>query len=1364
MVVAQPSELGTAAVNGAYSTYALTDYGIFRQARVQATSSAGAGVRNWEFFEAPFDYDPAWRPYAGVLTLSGYNQQILPAAGTASALYNLGFGGTAGFLPAVTSGNYYTFNVTEYSTPGTPANESMGVVETNYNPVGISAVMQSPGIGAVYPENSVYVTVTTSTPLSPGEYVYVRYATTINFLSSSLLTVNMVGTTGTVEIPCQPAGTTVYYYAYSSNRNAATILADVAATNERAHDMGTLSINNNGGPNFIYTVLPSIGFCGDYYVPSVCYPTINDFVTALNAGSVSCDVICHVAAGHTETAPAGGINLTQTGTAANTITFVKEGIGANPIIYAPVGTVSVTAFATTVDGIFSLNGTDYITIDAIDLIDNNTSGATMMEYGYALFKASNTNGCSNNIIKNCNITLNNSNYWTGAPVNFEFGSTGIFMRNSTRTLLTTLLAISTASGRSDDNQFYANTIIGAFNGIVAAGYNDATSPYTYFDQNNSFGISGSGNIIHNYGNTTSSSRASGIFVTYNNNITISNNDINNVADGGSGHNNTLYGIFISGQSTGNYFQTMSVTNNTVEVKLNNVSSQLTAIRTGNSSVGATSVTITGNTIQNCGYVTSGLGVFYGIDQELLANTVVINNNILQNINLNTTSSSPSYLIYNNNASPNVTVNGNELYNNTKSSLIASATGGFYGFYSNSTSATGVIYFEGNIIDGLSVVSTIGAYTIGARITSSIDQIKFINDNSISNVTGGTGITAYSTALNVNYLGAGSTVNNNYVENVVSNTTVIGINCGASNSTFSSNNESYDFEGNSVINVSSNTSSGNVIGMYVHALTSLNCSYNNVDGVTSTGTAPAVLHGLRIGGGAVSNTFNIYNNEIGNVFHNNPLTTSTPTGIYLFTNSNTVNLYNNHVYDISGGANETVIGIYSSSGSGIQNFYNNFVHRLSAPHASNTTAVNGIYVAASGNTYNIYYNTIVLGLEGAITGISLFGATGFYYGGGLLNLNNNIIYVNGNTPVGSLGMISCVRKAITGTAGTPPATTSISGTSGNNFYYLNTGINNYVYVEGVSTLTAKNGYAYAGATTSVLNNLNNDPCFNVITPGDITSYKYFMSLGGGGSRENTSYYDVPNFVGGLAFPNNLNIAAGVTDYAESHALAIPTITTDYYGNIRHGNPGYVGSGTAPDVGAYEGEFLLATPSCDLLPIELTHFKGWYNGFENELHWTTETEINSDYFEIQRSLNGADFIPIGSTNAAGNSLSILYYLFLDDAPHIGINYYRLRLVDQDATYSYSNTIAINISNDNPNVTIYPNPVANTISVAYTAVNTGLITFDLIDVTGRKIMHFEEPVVEGSNVFNYDIHHLPSATYLLQYVDPNSGVLTGINLIKY
>ncbi|MBK9456167.1 MAG: hypothetical protein IPO24_11545 [Bacteroidetes bacterium] len=197
-------------------------------------------------------------------------------------------------------------------------------------------------------------------------------------------------------------------------------------------------------------------------------------------------------------------------------------------------------------------------------------------------------------------------------------------------------------------------------------------------------------------------------------------------------------------------------------------------------------------------------------------------------------------------------------------------------------------------------------------------------------------------------------------------------------------------------------------------------------------------------------------------------------LYLFPNTVTVNIYRNHIFKINGTGNDMIIGVYGTSGTGTHNIYNNFIQQLSAPASNQTLSVNGMYVAAGGNTYNVYNNTIAIGQDAIISGSTNFCATGFYHGAGTLNLRNNIIYVRATSS--GTGVSSCVKKATPGTAGTAPATGSISANTNNNFYYINSGAYNYVYVEGGSTATIKNGYAYGGATTSVTNNLNNDPLF------------------------------------------------------------------------------------------------------------------------------------------------------------------------------------------------------------------------------------------------------------------------------------------------
>ncbi len=1349
----QPTVLGTQTVNGSYATYNLTDHGLFRQVRIQATSSGATGTRNWLFAggTAPgaVDYTVKWCPYTGGLTLAGYNTTIQPVGGTASALYNYSPGGADGLMPAVTNGNYYTFNTTEYSVAGTPANEYMGVMETSFNPVAITSVTQSPGAAAVYPENSVYVTVTTAAPPSAGEYVYVRYSTVFNFTSSTLLPVTITGTTGTVEIPCQLAGTTIYYYAYTSNRTSAQILADVGTYGQMSHDMSTLSINNNGGPNYSYTVLTSVGFCGNYYVPSACYPTIASFVTALNAGTVFCPVICNVAAGHTETAPAGGINLTQTGTAINTITFMKSGTGANPIIYAQTGTVTMTGASTTVDGIFSLNGSDYVTIDGIDLTDNNASAPGTMEYGYALFKNSNTDGCQHNTIKNCAITLKASNVSTG-PSQFEDGSKGIFSGNITRTALTSTLVISTTTGRNDNNVYASNTIKNVHHGIVIRGYYDLVSPYTYYDQNNEIGQAGAGNTIENYG-SGGSSAVFGIYVIYQNNHVISNNSINNTASGGSASTSILYGIF-NGSNTTTSVANLAITNNTISLTQGSATSAMYGIKSGSSSGHlATTVSITSNTIQNCSFSVSSSGTFRGIDQLFVASTITISDNIIQNNTLNSTASvgiNDLLLINNNTATPNTTITNNQLLNNSKT---GSGSASLYGYYNNGVAASGTETVTGNIIYNLSVPSGSPSSAIGIRITTAPAQNKIVNSNTVSHITGGTGTSVFTSGIIIDGMNSSSSANNNVIQTVTGGANVSGLQCTGFNATSLnvSSNANVVVSGNSIsdISTSGTGATGSLSGLAIHASTLISALSNTIDSIIATGASPLLIRAISAGGCTSPNTLLIDNSSITNVYHNNAGGTAVVSGIYLFPTSSTVTVSANDLANFSGGAaSDMIIGIYATSGSVTYAIYNNILQRFTAPSSTQNLALNGIYTSAVGSTYNVSNNTIAFGENSIVSGGSGFGVCGMYHGAGILALRNNIIYINA-TAVGN-GVASCVRKGTAGVAATAPATTSITSSTNNNYYFINTASSNYIYVEGASTSTIKNGYAWSGATTNVTNNLNNDPCFNILTASDITSYKYFMSLSGGGTREINSYYDVPPFAGGPILPDNLKLTTGATTYAESGAVVIAGITTDYEGDAR--------SGSTPDIGADEGDFVVQTPDCYLLPLELIAFTGWYNGSENELHWTTATEINSDYFGVEKSINGIDFYTIGNVNAAGNSLVESDYTFYDDDPVAGINYYRLRMTDIDGAFEYSNTIAIRVDEDGtPAFIVYPNPVSANLNFSVNSSFDQQIVVEITDIPGKKLLSRKFVLHSGQNTFTIDISSFAAAPYFIYYVNDAGAI---------
>ena len=93
----------------------------------------------------------------------------------------------------------------------------------------------------------------------------------------------------------------------------------------------------------------------------------------------------------------------------------------------------------------------------------------------------------------------------------------------------------------------------------------------------------------------------------------------------------------------------------------------------------------------------------------------------------------------------------------------------------------------------------------------------------------------------------------------------------------------------------------------------------------------------------------------------------------------------------------------------------------------------------------------------------------------------------------------------------------------------------------------------------------------------------------------------------------------------------------------------------------------------LPVTLKSFKGISNGVHNTLQWLTGSEINNDFFSIERSINGIDFTSIGQVQGNGNTNFDTKYMFVDENPN-EVNYYRLKQVDFDGKYAYSTLVYI------------------------------------------------------------------------------------------
>jgi hypothetical protein len=179
----------------------------------------------------------------------------------------------------------------------------------------------------------------------------------------------------------------------------------------------------------------------------------------------------------------------------------------------------------------------------------------------------------------------------------------------------------------------------------------------------------------------------------------------------------------------------------------------------------------------------------------------------------------------------------------------------------------------------------------------------------------------------------------------------------------------------------------------------------------------------------------------------------------------------------------------------------------------------------------------------------------------------------------------------------------------------------------------------------------------------------------------------------------------------------------------GNGGFGGTpstGTVRSTSAVSsfGPFTIGTTNdINPLPIELIDFK--VNKQDNSvmINWTTASELNNDYFDLERSTDGFNFESISKLDGAGNSNHLINYNHLDRYPKAGISYYRLKQVDFDGKFSYSDIKSI-LFDDIGSLNIYPNPL-NTCHDLMIASNQVISSIEIINETGQLIYSakFEE-----------------------------------------
>jgi photosystem II stability/assembly factor-like uncharacterized protein len=190
------------------------------------------------------------------------------------------------------------------------------------------------------------------------------------------------------------------------------------------------------------------------------------------------------------------------------------------------------------------------------------------------------------------------------------------------------------------------------------------------------------------------------------------------------------------------------------------------------------------------------------------------------------------------------------------------------------------------------------------------------------------------------------------------------------------------------------------------------------------------------------------------------------------------------------------------------------------------------------------------------------------------------------------------------------------------------------------------------------------------------------------------------------------------------------------------------------------------SGDLLPVELTSFTALSQNQQVTLNWSTATEINNNGFEIQRSIANSEFVTIGFVKGVGTSTTQQEYSYADKNLTDGKYSYRLKQIDYNGLYEYSNAIEVDVrSLDNYSLEQnYPNPFNPSTKIAYVLKEKTNVKILVMNALGEEVAALVNQTQEqGYHQLDFNASNLPSGIYFYSLQTDNFSETKKMLLMK-
>lgn len=258
----------------------------------------------------------------------------------------------------------------------------------------------------------------------------------------------------------------------------------------------------------------------------------------------------------------------------------------------------------------------------------------------------------------------------------------------------------------------------------------------------------------------------------------------------------------------------------------------------------------------------------------------------------------------------------------------------------------------------------------------------------------------------------------------------------------------------------------------------------------------------------------------------------------------------------------------------------------------------------------------------------------------------------------------------------------------------------------------------------------------------------VSRDAGGTMTETKVGDLPGLLGsGAELILNHELPLYANEVIRLHDVNADTVLAGYLvGGIQSIAPNifFVNNGTQSSAANTIFKIFLVKQSGPV-PVNLLSFRGKKVNTGVFLEWKTAWELHNAYFILERSANGTDYLPLVNMPGTGNSSTTATYSYVDRNPGTGLNYYRLRQVDQDGKSAYSSVILVRYESGNEELLVYPNPAHDKLVLEFANDLLGQLMLKIIDLKGNLVL--SKSVKVSSRQLNMNISELPAGVYFIE-----------------